>query len=123
MSPEEEDKEYMDIWGAAYVWFDEDRGVEYNWCWDTGTCESAIYKMEMNYDNPEYPDGYMETDYDTYVHYEVDCSNENWKKELIDVMYMVAVEFHSGHEIDDDKYEINQCIKNGYEFKAKTYME
>lgn len=21
------------------------------------------------------------------------------------------------------KYEINQCIKNGYEFKAKAYME
>lgn len=103
MTPEEEDKNGMDVWGAAELWLDGgNKGVEYNWCWDDGENYSAIYKMEMHYDNPKYPNGYLGTDCDTYVHYEVDCNNENWKKELIDVMHMVAVEFHSGHEIDDD---------------------
>lgn len=95
MTPEEEDKNGMDVWGAAELWFGNgDKGVEYNWCWDDGENDSAIYKTEMNYDNPDYPDGYMETDYSTYVHYEVDFTNANWKQELVDTMYKIAKEFH-----------------------------
>ena len=95
MTPEEEDRDGMDVWGAAELWLDGgNKGVEYNWCWDDGENYSAIYMTEMNYNDPQYPDGYMDTDYDTYVHYEVDFNNANWEQELINAMFMAANEFH-----------------------------
>ena len=82
------DKNCCDEWGAAYMWLDKDQdtGVEYNLCYDSGECCSAIYKMEMNYKDRDYPDGYMETDYSTFEHYEIDINDENWKEKLIEAM-------------------------------------
>lgn len=75
-----------DIWGAAFLWLNEDHGVEYNLCYDSGECCSAIYKTEMNYKDRDYPDGYMETDYNTFEHYEIDFNDENWKEKLVEAM-------------------------------------
>ena len=76
------DKSYKDLetdeWGAAYLWDQTGlSGVEYNFCVDSGINESAIYKMEMNPETNE-----METDSNTFEHYEVDFNNQHWEDKL-----------------------------------------
>ena len=85
--------EETDEWGAAFVWVNGNHGVEYNFCYDSGECCSAIYKTGMNYKHRDYPDGYMETDYSTFEHYEIDFSNEDWMLDLIREMVRVAKQF------------------------------
>lgn len=86
-------EEYKDIqideWGCAFVWLD-DIGVEYNFCIDGDTNSCAIYKTEINADTT-----YMETDYDKYIHYEIDFDNENWKQELENAMCKALIEFYN----------------------------
>ena len=93
MSVEFDNYKYYDEWGCAYVWLDN-IGVEYNFCIDNSTNEMinccAIYKIEMN-DKTDY----METDYDTFIHYEIDFNNENWESELENAMCKALVEFYN----------------------------
>ena len=78
--------ENTDEWGAAFVWVNGDHGVEYNFCIDTGTNCSAIYKLDISGE-------YAETDYSTFLHYEIDFSNEDWMLDLIREMVRVAKQF------------------------------
>ena len=80
----------IDEWGCAEVWF-KDIGVEYNFCIDGETNSCAIYKTEI--DPEEFH--YVVTDYDTYIHYEIDFDNENWKEELENAMCEALIEFHN----------------------------
>lgn len=88
MSNEYKDME-TDEWGCAEVWFN-DIGVEYNFCIDEGKNYCAIYKTEINKET-----GYMETDYEEYVHYEINFDNENWKEELENAMCEALIKFHN----------------------------
>ena len=78
----------FDEWGVACVWLGEDIGVEYNFCIDDDVNSSAIYKMEFDYES-----GYMKTDYDTFIHYEIDYNDRKWKKNLEDAMCKALIEF------------------------------
>ena len=85
------DESYADIdcideWGAAFLWLDDNSGVEYNFCIDDSNC-SAIYKTEIN------EDGYMETNYDKFIHYEVDFTDTQWEKKLVEAMTIAAESF------------------------------
>ena len=93
MSEEYKDYNCHDEWGCAEVWLG-DIGVEYNFCID-GSADvvvncCAIYKMEMNKETD-----YMETDYDTFAHYEIDFNNPNWKVELENAMCRALIKFHN----------------------------
>lgn len=89
---------YCDEWGCATLWLNDNQGVEYNFCIDNGTNisinSSAIYKMELNNETD-----YIETDYSTSEHYEIDFDNANWKEELEKAMYEVAKKFFES-EVD-----------------------
>ena len=76
----------VDIWGAAFLWC-EKMGAEYNFCIDgNGENCSAIYKMA------EDENGIMHTDYDTFVHYEVEFV-EDWRNNLRKAMESAIKEF------------------------------
>lgn len=77
-----------DEWGAYYVWLGENIGAEYNFCIDNGNNCSAIYKMEFNHKT-----GYMETDYDAFMHYEIDFNSRNWKEKLENAMCKALIKF------------------------------
>jgi hypothetical protein len=79
------DAECIDEWGAAFLWLDDDRGVEYNFCIDSGTNCSAIYKME-------YDGEYMQTDYAAFIHYEIDFDDPMWTHQLAIAMAKAAKE-------------------------------
>lgn len=83
---------YFDEWDCAYVSFGEEMGVEYNLCIDNTTDEnincSAIYKTNYNIKND-----CIETDTNTFVHYEINFSNPEWKKELENAMCEALIEF------------------------------
>ena len=103
ISSKYKNKNCIDEWGAAFVWLDDDHGVEYNYCYDNGKCCSAIYKMEMKYNYPKYPDGYMETDYSTFEHYEIDFTDKDWEQNLVDEMIRVAKKFFWKGWNEDEK--------------------
>ena len=86
INPSEVDKQCTDDWGAAFLWLDDTHGVEYNLCYDNEECESAIYQTTMS-------DGVLDTDTCTCSHYEIDFSDKNWKRNLINEMERVALEF------------------------------
>ena len=77
-----------DEWGCAYVWIGKDAGVEYNFCIDSGNNCSAIYKMEMNGE-------YMETDSNSFIHYEIDFDDADWQEKLKDAMCRALEELHN----------------------------
>lgn len=88
-------KEYKDCgscdeWGCAFVWLGDDIGVEYNFCIDGEYNCCAIYKMEVNSET-----GYMETDYDEFIHYEIDFDNEHWMEDLKDAMCKALIKLHN----------------------------
>lgn len=97
MSEEYKTYESHDEWGCACVWIGEDKGAEYNFCFDGGNSCCAIYKMEMNHET-----GYMETDYSIFVHYDIEWDKENWKEELEDAMCKALIEFFA---LDKDTIE------------------
>lgn len=83
---------YFDEWGCAYVSLGEEKGVEYNLCIDNTTNEnincSAIYKTDYN-DKEDC----IETDTSTFIHYEIDFDNPEWKAELENAMCQALIEF------------------------------
>jgi len=87
------DESYKDIetdeWGAAFVWLN-DIGVEYNFCIDSGENCCAIYKTEIN---PE--TDHMETDYNSFVHYEIDFDKADWQDKLKAAMCDTLEELHN----------------------------
>ena len=95
MSEEYKDYSNHDEWGCAFVWLG-DIGVEYNFAIETNSDDNevytacAIYKTEINNDT-----GYMETDYDTFNHYDIDFNKPSWKTELEIAMCESLIEFHS----------------------------
>lgn len=91
MSEEYKDYKNHDEWGCAFAWFGGNIGVEYNFSVDEDEGSfSAIYKTEMNKKTD-----YMETDYDVYVHHDIDFNNKDWKKELENAMCKALIKFHN----------------------------
>ena len=90
MSNEYKTYKNHDEFGCAFVWLGEEIGVEYNFAIDGGENFSAIYKMELNHKTD-----YMETDYDAYIHYEVDFNNINWEKKLENAMCEALIKLHN----------------------------
>ena len=86
------DTDYFDEWGCVYVSLGDDIGAEYNLCIDNTTNEnincSAIYKTDYN-DKADC----IETDYSTFIHYEIDFDNPEWKEELENAMCKALIEF------------------------------
>lgn len=91
------DREFFDEWGCAFVSLEdaslkEEIGVEYNLCVDKTTDEyrdcSAIYKVDYNE-----KDNCIETDYNKYIHYEINFNNPKWKIELENAMCKALIEF------------------------------
>lgn len=86
------DTDYFDEWGCAFISVGDEVGVEYNLCIDNTTNEninlSAIYKVDYNEN-----DDCIETDYNTFVHYEIDFNNPKWKKELENAMCEALIKF------------------------------
>lgn len=81
------EEESADIWGAAFLFNKvNNTGVEYNYCNDFGLDSSAIYKTKEI-------DGVVETDYSTFIHYEIDFSDKLWKEKLKIAMYDVYLMF------------------------------
>lgn len=76
-----------DEWGCAYIWLGEEIGVEYNLCIDGVENCSAIYKMKLNKEID-----YMETDTDTFVHYEINFKDNDWKEKLENAMCQAMIE-------------------------------
>lgn len=83
---------YFDEWGCAYVSLGEKMSVEYNLCIDNTTNENinecAIYKVDYDEENDEYT-----TDCDTFIHYEIDFDNDNWREELKNAMCEALIKF------------------------------
>ena len=86
------DTDLFDEWGCCFVSLGEEIGVEYNLCVDNTTDEnincSAVYKVDYNYRND-----CIETDYSTFVHYEIDFNNPKWKNELENAMCEALIKF------------------------------
>lgn len=93
MTEEYRDMEVIDEWGSAIVWSNDDTnndiGVEYNFCIDGNVNSSAIYKMKYNKETE-----CMETDCDTFVHYEIDFNNKGWVHELENAMCEALIKFY-----------------------------
>ena len=87
-----DDMDCFDEWGCAFASIGDEVSVEYNLCIDNTTDESidesAIYKVDYDADSDT-----IETDYDKYIHYEIDFNNRNWKKELENAMCEAMIEF------------------------------
>lgn len=87
--------DYYDQWGSAYIrcGWNQQYGTEYNLCIDytAGQSEncSAIYMMGLN-DKKDI----LETDYSTYIHYEIDFNNKNWKNDLENKMCEALISFY-----------------------------
>lgn len=88
MSDEYKGYETYDEWGSAFVWLGDEIGAEYNFCIDGGTNSCAIYKTEINHDVD-----CMETDYDTFVRYEINFNDSDWEKKLEDAMCEALIKF------------------------------
>lgn len=82
------DTDCFDEWGCAYVSVGDKLGVEYNLCVDNGENYSAIYKVDYDEEND-----CIETDYTTFIHYEIDFDNPKWKKELENAMCEALIKF------------------------------
>ena len=77
-----------DEWGCALAWIGDDKGVEYNFCIDSGENCCGIYKMELNEKT-----NYMETDYEDSIHYEINFDEVNWVEKLENAMCKALMEF------------------------------
>lgn len=82
------DTNCFDEWGCAFISITDDIGVEYNLCVDEGENCSAIYKVDYNKETD-----FIETDYNTFIHYEIDFDNPKWKKELENAMCEALIKF------------------------------
>jgi hypothetical protein len=89
MTEEYKSYESCDEWGCAYVWCDEEKGAEYNFCIDGSNC-CAIYKNEINKGT-----GCIETDYSTFIHYEINFDSTTWKEDLENAMCDALIAFFS----------------------------
>jgi len=87
ISPETEEDDEADFWGAGYIWFGN-IGVEYNYCVEDGENYCAIYKMDFDEER-----GVWDTDGGTFIHYEVDFSDEKWKEKFENAMCEALIEF------------------------------
>lgn len=91
-----------DEWGCAYAWINDISGVEYNFCIECCSeseivNSSAIYRMSYNEE-----EGIMETDYNSYIHYEIDFRDREWKRKLKEAMYNAFESFFVAEEIEND---------------------
>ena len=71
----------IDEWGCAFLYTNVHRGVEYNFCRQSGGDYSAIYWFNI--------DEYLNTDYDRFISYTIDFENKNWEQELKNKMIEV----------------------------------
>ena len=76
-----------DEWDCAFIWVGN-KGVEFNFCIDSGENLCAIYKMELN--EKTY---YAETDHDTFKHYEINFDETDWMEKLENAMCEALMEF------------------------------
>ena len=77
-----------DEWGCAFIFLNNEIGVEYNYCIDDGENCSGIYKTEINEKT-----GYIETDYEDSIHYEIDFDDKHWMENLENAMCEALIEF------------------------------
>lgn len=88
------DTDCYDEWGCAYISLGDEMGVEYNLCIDNTTNEninnSAIYKTDYDAEG-----NCIETDYTTFIPYEIDFDNPKWKRKLEDAMCKALIEFYN----------------------------
>lgn len=86
------DIEDIEEWGCAFLWLDDNRGVEYNFCIDNSTNEhincSAIYPAYVN------SEGYMENDTSWWIHYEIDFNEPQWREKLEMAMFKAAKKYY-----------------------------
>jgi hypothetical protein len=84
--------DYYDEWGCAFASVGKNKIVEYNFCIDNTTNESvncsAIYKVDYNDKT-----GYIETDCNTFTHYEINFDKTDWKEKLEDAMCEALIKF------------------------------
>jgi len=79
--------EDVNNWDCANLWITEKFGVTYNLCYEGKECYSAIYVMRYDEEINDFI-----VDHDNYMHYDVNCTENNWLKKLINAMYKFAVE-------------------------------
>lgn len=85
--------ESMDEWSSAVAWATINGtriGAEYNLSYDGDddyTNRSAIYLLT------EEKNGDIKTDYDTFIHYEIDFDDERWEYKLEEAMKNALIEF------------------------------
>lgn len=77
----------VDDWDCANLWITEDFGVTYNLCYEGKECYSAIYIMRYDEEINDFI-----VDHDNYMHYDVNCTENDWLKKLINAMYKFALE-------------------------------
>lgn len=77
----------VDDWDCANLWVTEDFGVTYNLCYEGKECYSAIYVMRYDEEINDFI-----VDHDDYMHYDIDCTENDWFKKLKNAMYKFAVE-------------------------------
>lgn len=91
--------EVCDIWSFAELLIGN-KGVEYNFCIDDSTNEainsSAIYPTYLNE-----KEDYWETEYNNFIHYEIDFNDKNWKKKLENAMCEAFIKFPDYDDEDD----------------------
>lgn len=85
-----ESTESYDEWGCAFLWHKSGINAEYNFCIDKSSKStinnSAIYKVVKEDDE-------MITEYDTFIHYEVDFGDMNWEYHLREAMKKMVLGF------------------------------
>lgn len=76
--------ESFDEWGCVIAWYEEDKGVEYNYCNDTDDIDDwesypcAFYMMAPNPDDEDI----IDTNYDCFMHYAINWDDKNWQAKL-----------------------------------------
>lgn len=93
MSDEYKDYDICDEWGCAFVWLGN-IGAEYNFCIDINRENKEIYTACAIY-KIEFDNNYMKTNYDIFVHYDIDFNKSNWKEELENAMCKALIEFYN----------------------------
>ena len=108
----------VDDWDCANLWITEDFGVTYNLCYEGKECYSAIYVMR--YDGEDIDDFIV--DHDNYMHYDINCTENNWLKKLINAMYKFAVEEYKAEhkEVKGDDNVNENKKETTTEFKGNT---
>lgn len=97
----------VDDWDCAYLWITEDFGVTYNLCYEGKECYSAIYVMRYDEEMEDFI-----VDHDNYMHYDINCTENDWIEKLKYAMYKFAVEeYKAEHKEAKGDDNVNETKK------------